>query len=170
MKLRTLGTQGLVVSELGLGCMGMSEFYGATDETESIATIHRALELGINFLDTADMYGPYTNEQLVGKAIRDRRDKVVLATKFGIVRSEDRGFRGVNGSPQYVRSSCEASLERLGVEVIDPVLPAPGRPESLHRGDRGGDGRTGASGQGALYRSLGGGSPDASPRPEGASD
>ncbi|BAC88779.1 aldo/keto reductase [Gloeobacter violaceus] len=119
MKVRALGNQGLVVSELGLGCMGMSEFYGATDETESIATIHRALELGINFLDTADMYGPYTNEQLVGKAIRDRRDKVVLATKFGIVRSEDRGFRGVNGSPEYVRSSCEASLERLGVEVID---------------------------------------------------
>ncbi|UFP93554.1 aldo/keto reductase [Gloeobacter morelensis] len=119
MKMCTLGRQGLVVSELGLGCMGMSEFYGAADETESIATIHRALELGINFLDTADMYGPYTNEQLVGKAIRDRRDQVVVATKFGIVRSADRGFRGVNGSPQYVRSSCEASLERLGVEVID---------------------------------------------------
>ena len=119
MEARRLGTQGLEVSALGLGCMGMSEFYGATDEGEAIATIHRALELGINFLDTADMYGPFTNEQLVGKAIADRRDRVVLATKFGNVRGDQGEFLGINGSPTYVRSACEASLRRLGVETID---------------------------------------------------
>ncbi len=119
MKTRKLGNQGLIVSELGLGCMGMSEFYGTGDEAESIATIHHALDLGITLLDTADMYGPFTNEQLVGKAIKDRRDRVVLATKFGVVRSEDKGFRGVNGSPEYVYQACNASLQRLGVEYID---------------------------------------------------
>ncbi|MBW4450264.1 MAG: aldo/keto reductase [Spirirestis rafaelensis WJT71-NPBG6] len=119
MKTRKLGSQGLTVSELGLGCMGMSEFYGAVDETESIATIHRALDLGVTLLDTADMYGKGANEQLVGKAIKDRRDRVVLATKFGIVRSDDSGFRGINGSPEYVRSACDASLQRLGVDYID---------------------------------------------------
>jgi aryl-alcohol dehydrogenase-like predicted oxidoreductase len=116
---RNLGCQGLVVSELGLGCMGMSEFYGTTDEDESIATIHHAIELGITFLDTADMYGPFTNEKLVGKAIADRRDLVVLATKFGNERREDGSWIGVNGKPEYVRSACDASLERLGTDHID---------------------------------------------------
>jgi aryl-alcohol dehydrogenase-like predicted oxidoreductase len=116
---RKLGSEGLVVSELGLGCMGMSEFYGTGDEDESIATIHRALELGIIFLDTADMYGPFTNEKLVGKAVEGRRDEVVLATKFGNVRGEDGSFRGVSGKPDYVKRACDASLSRLGVDHID---------------------------------------------------
>jgi aryl-alcohol dehydrogenase-like predicted oxidoreductase len=116
---RNLGSEGLVVSELGLGCMGMSEFYGTGDEEESIATIHRAIELGITFLDTADMYGPFTNEKLVGTAIAGRRDEVVLATKFGNVRGEDGSFRGVSGRPDYVREACDASLSRLGVDHID---------------------------------------------------
>jgi aryl-alcohol dehydrogenase-like predicted oxidoreductase len=116
---RNLGGEGLVVSELGLGCMGMSEFYGAGDEEESTATIHRAIELGITFLDTADMYGPFTNERLVGKAIAGRRDEVVLATKFGNVRGEDGSFHGVSGKPDYVREACDASLSRLGVDHID---------------------------------------------------
>ena len=115
---RKLGTQGLEVSALGLGCMGMSEFYGTTDEGEAIATIHRALELGIDFLDTADMYGSGANEQLVGKAIADRRDEVVLATKFGNVRNDD-GSREVRGDPDYVRQACDASLRRLGLDHID---------------------------------------------------
>lgn len=119
MRQRTLGSTGLVVSELGLGCMGMSEFYGPHDDGESIATIHRALDLGVGFLDTADMYGPFTNEELVGRAIRGRRDQVVLATKFGNERNPDGSWVGINGRPEYVRSCCEASLRRLGVEVID---------------------------------------------------
>lgn len=119
MKTRKLGFPGLVVSELGLGCMGMSEFYSGRDEQEAIATISLALDLGVTFLDTADMYGPFTNEQLVGRAIKNRRDQVVLATKFGNVRSEDGGFLGINGKPEYVRQACDASLRRLGVDVID---------------------------------------------------
>ena len=119
METRTLGTQGLEVSAQGLGCMGMSEFYGRTDESEAIATIRRALELGVTFLDTADMYGWGANESLVGKAIEGRREDVVLATKFGNVRGPNGEYLGIDGSPAYVRSACEASLERLGVETID---------------------------------------------------
>lgn len=119
MKTRKLGTQGLEVSELGLGCMGLSEFYGGSDEGEAIATIQRALELGVRFLDTADMYGPFTNEKLVGRAIAGRREEVVLATKFGNVRGPNGEFLGIRGDREYVLSACEASLERLGVEHID---------------------------------------------------
>lgn len=119
MKTKKLGNQGLVVSGLGLGCMGMSEFYGNRDEQEAIATIHRALELGVNFLDTADMYGPFINEELVGRAIRDQRDQVLIATKFGNVRTADGGWQGISGKPDYVRQACDDSLRRLGVEVID---------------------------------------------------
>ncbi|MGD1943877.1 MAG: aldo/keto reductase [Leptolyngbyaceae cyanobacterium] len=118
MKTRKLG-QGLTVSAIGLGCMGMSEFYSGRDEAEAIATLHRALDLGVTLLDTADMYGPFTNEELVGRAIQGRREEVLLATKFGNVRTTDGGWGGVNGRPEYVQQCCEASLQRLGVEVID---------------------------------------------------
>jgi aryl-alcohol dehydrogenase-like predicted oxidoreductase len=120
MDQRTLGTEGLAVAAQGLGCMGMSEFYGSADEGEAVATIHRALDLGVTLLDTSDAYGPQTNEQLVGRAIEDRRDEVVLATKFGLIRDpNDPGARGVNGRPDYVLQACEASLRRLAVDHID---------------------------------------------------
>lgn len=120
MRMRTLGTPEFTVSAMGLGCMGMSEFYGETNDQQSIATIHRALDLGVNFLDTSNMYGPYENEKLVGRAIRDRREGVVVATKFGIVRDpENPAARGVDGRPEHVRSYCEDSLGRLGVDTID---------------------------------------------------
>src|SRR5262245_42173159 len=120
MKTRRLGANGPMVSALGLGCMGMSDFYGPRDEAESLATIDRALELGVSFLDTADMYGPFTNEELVGRAIRGRRERVVLATKFGIVRDPSNPMaRGISGRPEYVRAACDASLRRLGVDHVD---------------------------------------------------
>jgi aryl-alcohol dehydrogenase-like predicted oxidoreductase len=119
MQRRQLGRQGLTVSTIGLGCMGMSEFYGEADEAESLATIHRALELGIDFFDTSDIYGPFTNEQLLGRAVAGRRDRVVLATKFGNVRRPDGSWVGINGRPEYVKEACDASLARLGVDTID---------------------------------------------------
>jgi aryl-alcohol dehydrogenase-like predicted oxidoreductase len=119
MRTRRLGRTDLEVSVLGLGCMGMSEFYGPAEDAESVRVLHRALELGVNFFDTADMYGPFRNEELVGRALADRRDRAVIATKFGIVRGADGSFGGIDGSPEYARRACEASLRRLGVDTID---------------------------------------------------
>ena len=119
MKKRVLGKQGLTVSAMGLGCMGMSDFYGSASEDEAIATIHHAIDRGVDFIDTADIYGPFTNEALIGRALGGRRDRVVLATKFGNVRSPDGKFLGIDGRPEYVRQACDASLQRLGVDRID---------------------------------------------------
>ena len=119
MNTRKLGEQGLEVSVLGLGCMGMSDFYGSRNEAESIATINRALDLGVDFLDTADMYGVGANEELIGRVVRERREHIIVATKFGNVRGADGSFKGVNGHPDYVREACDASLRRLGIDVID---------------------------------------------------
>ncbi|MCB9744396.1 MAG: aldo/keto reductase [Alphaproteobacteria bacterium] len=116
---RPLGRTGVEISPIGLGCMGMSDFYGKADDARSTALIHHALDTGMNFFDTADMYGPWTNERLLGAALRARRDEAVIATKFGVMRSEEGGFLGVNGKPEYVRAACDASLERLGIETID---------------------------------------------------
>ncbi len=116
---RTLGRTDTLISPIGLGCMGMSEFYGKSDDAASTALLHHALDCGMNFFDTADMYGPFTNERLVGAALRERRDEAVIATKFGVVRDEDGGFHGLDGTPDYVRKACDASLERLGVDTID---------------------------------------------------
>ena len=158
---RPLGSQGLIASVQGLGCMGMSEFYGEADEAESIAVIHRALDLGVNFLDTADMYGRGHNEELVGRAIAGRRDEVVLATKFGIrPRATTRLFRGVDGSPDYVRKAVRRLAPAAGRGPHRPVLPAPRRPERADRGHRRRDGRAGRRGQGRLHRPVGGGAGD----------
>jgi aryl-alcohol dehydrogenase-like predicted oxidoreductase len=118
MQQHKLGTQGLTVSALGLGCMGMSAFYGPRDESESVATLHRALDLGVNFFDTSDVYGPHTNEELVGRALKPHRDQVIIATKFGIAFNSD-GLRSINGRPEYVHAACDASLKRLGIDTID---------------------------------------------------
>ena len=149
MQKRQLGSQGLEVSAIGLGCMGMSDFYGGRDEAEAVATLHRALELGVTMLDTADMYGVGRNEELVGRAIKGRRDGVVIATKFGNVRAPDGKPLGVNGRPDYVRSACEASLRRLGVEVIDLYYQHRVDPDDADRGHGRRHGRARAPGQGA---------------------
>ena len=166
MQTVALGSQGLRVSRQGLGCMGMSEFYGAGDDAESIRTIHRALELGVTLLDTADVYGPYTNERLVGRAIEGRRDQVVLATKFGIVRDpDDPTARGGNGRPEYVKRSCDGSLERLGVEHIDLYYLHRVDPETPIEDTVGAMAELVRDGQGPLPRPVGGLAPRRSAAP-----
>ena len=163
-------TQPLEVSALGLGCMGMSEFYGTGDEQTGIDTIHRALDLGVTFLDTADMYGPFTNEQLVGKAIAGRRDEVQLATKFGNERNPDGSWVRVNGTPDYVRAACDASLAAPRRRPPRPLLPAPRRHHRPDRGDRRRDEGARRGGQGPAPRAVGGGRRHDPPRPRRAPD
>ena len=166
----SLGSQGLTVSRQGLGCMGMSEFYGPRDDAESIATIHRALELGVTFLDTADMYGPFTNEELVGRAIAGRRDEVVLATKFGNVRGEDGAFLGIGGDARVRQRGVRGVAAAARRRPHRPLLPAPRRPGDADRGDRRRDGRARRGGQGALPRPVRGGARDDPPRARRAPD
>ena len=163
MQTRKLG-QGLEVSAIGLGCMGMSEFYGTADEGEAIATIHRALDLGVTFLDTADMYGPFTNERLVGRAIAGRRDEVVLATKFGNERREDGSWIGINGTPEYVRQRVRREPRAARRRPHRPLLPAPRRPRDADRGDRRRDEGARRGRQGAPPRALRGRRRDDPPR------
>ncbi len=164
MRKRRLGTQGLEISEIGLGCMGMSEFYGPGNDEQSIATIHRAIDLGMTLFDTADMYGPFTNEQLLGRAIRGRRDQVVVATKFGNERRPDGSWVGINGRPEYVRAACDGSLKRLGIDTIDLYYQHRVDPNDADRRHGRRDGRSRPRRQGALPRSLRGRAEDDPPR------
>ena len=155
MEPRRLGKQGLTVSAMGLGCMGMSDAYGPADEAKSLATIHRALDLGINLLDTSDAYGPFTNEELVGKAIRGRRDEVRVATKFGFVGGPDgRGGGGIDGRPEYMHEACDGSLRRLGVDDIDLYYQHRVDPKRPHRRDRRRDGGAGTGRGRCAYLGL----------------
>ncbi len=171
MEQRALGTQGLEVSALGLGCMGMSTAYGTAeerDEREAIATIDSAAELGITMLDTADMYGPFTNELLVGKALTGRRDQYVVATKFGFEQLDD-GTQRINGHPDYVHRACDASLQRLDIDVIDLYLPAPRRPLGADRGDGRSHGRARRRREGPVSRPERSGAGHDSPGSRGSS-